>query len=191
VPERKSVAEVYINIILTIILIVFGVGMRLLPHPPNFAPILAIGLFAGAYLDRKYAFWLPIAIMLISDLFLGFYNPIVMFSVYGSFILAVGLGFWIKKHKNFSNIFAGTLAGSLAFFFSTNFAVWAATPLYTKTWTGLLNCYIMAIPFFRNSLAGDLVYVAILFGVYELVYYILKNRQFVTSFLFNKNKGGK
>jgi hypothetical protein len=167
--------------IIVILLVIFGVGMRLLPHPANFAPILAIGLFAGTYLDRKYALWLPIIIMLISDFFIGFYNPMVMLAVYGSFFLSVFLGFWIRKNKTFTNVLVGTLGGALLFFFVTNFAVWVGTSLYSKTLDGLITCYVMAVPFFRNSLAGDLVYVSILFGAYELVQYYIKIRSKVFS----------
>ncbi|MFH1749842.1 MAG: DUF6580 family putative transport protein [bacterium] len=173
------------NIILAVILIIFGIVMRLLPHPANFAPILAIGLFAGTYLDRKYAFWLPLIIMLISDFFLGFYNVWVMLAVYSSFILAVLIGVWIRKHKSLGNVFAGSIAGSLLFFFVTNFAVWLGTNLYPQTIDGLINCFILAIPFFRSSLASDLVYTSVLFGAYELVKYASRNKKLAFKQLFN------
>jgi len=164
--------------IVAVLLVVFGVVMRLLPHPANFAPILAIGLFAGTYLDRRYAFWLPLIIMLISDFFLGFYSIWVMSAVYASFVLSVLIGMWIKKQKSVGNVFAGTIIGSLLFFFLTNFAVWLFAKLYPQTLDGLLICYMMAVPFFRSSLASDIIYVGILFGTYELIKYSVKNRVF-------------
>lgn len=153
--------------------------MRLVPHPANFAPIMAIGLFAGTYMDKRYAFWVPIITLVISDFVIGLYNPYVMFSVYASFAVAVLIGQWLKKRKSFSNIAAGTLAGSLLFFFTTNFAVWAFGTLYPKTLEGLVASYIAAIPFFRNSLMGDVTYVALFFGAYEGVRYIIKNKIFI------------
>lgn len=172
---------------IAVLLVIFGVVMRLLPHPANFAPILAIGLFAGTYLDRKYAFWLPIVIMLISDFFIGFYSTWVMLSVYLSFTVMIFVGRWIKSNKTVGNIFAGAIAGSVIFFIFTNLAVWLATNLYPHTFDGLLNCYIMAIPFFKNSLMGDILYVGILYGGYEAVQYFVKNPN-VLSKLFNKSR---
>ncbi len=172
--------------IIAVLLVVFGIVMRLLPHPANFAPILAIGLFAGTYLDRQYAFWLPLIIMLVSDLFLGFYSIWVMSAVYSSLVLSVLIGTWIRKQKNVGNVFAGTIAGSLLFFFVTNFAVWIGTSLYTHTIDGLLNCFILAIPFFRSSLASNLVYVSVLFGAYELVQYSIRTKKLAFKQLFNK-----
>ena len=154
---------------IALIFILIGVGLRLLPHPPNFAPIAAIALFGGVYFSKKLAFILPLAAMAISDKFIGFYEPKLMASVYGSFLLCVLLGFWLKKHKKWYTIGGSAIISSITFFLITNFAVWAFTPWYAKTIFGLIQCYLMAIPFFKNTLLGDLFYVTIFFGNYEAV----------------------
>jgi len=144
-------------------------ALRLLPHPPNFAPIAAIALFGGVYLSRKFALGIPILAMLVSDIFIGFYKPVVMASVYGSFVLCGLIGLWLKKHKKAGTIIGSSLLCSVLFFIITNFAVWAFTPWYTKTLAGLVQCYALALPFFRNTLLGDIFYVGVFFGAYELV----------------------
>lgn len=140
---------------------------RLLPHPPNFAPITAIALFAGAYFsDRRAAFAVPAAALLVSDLFLGFYG--LMPVVYASFGLAVLIGFWLRGRCTAVNVTGGTLAASVLFFLASNFGVWAFGSLYPKTVEGLAACYLAAIPFFRNALLGDALYVAVLFGSFAV-----------------------
>jgi hypothetical protein len=162
------------NFIIASVLILFAAFSRLIPHPMNFAPVAAIALFAGVYMDKKYAFILPIAAMLLSDIFIGFYSGIEW--VYGAFILVALIGLWLKKRVETKNgaakagyIFGTTLVSSVVFFIVTNFGVWTSGMFYEMNVKGLIECYTMAIPFFRNSLGGDLFYVAAMFGVYELV----------------------
>lgn len=150
--------------------------LRLLPHPANFAPIAALALFGGTYLNKKYALGIPLLAVLVSDYFIGFYEPWVMFSVYLSFLLIGLIGLWLKKHKKLSYIFGATLLGSILFFILTNFAVWAATPWYPKSLAGLSECYLLALPFFRNTILGDLFYVGTMFGLYELVLYAVRKK---------------
>jgi len=150
-----------------------AVILRLIPHLPNFAPIAALALFGGTYLNKKYALILPLTAMFISDIFLGFASFWVSFSVYFSFVLIGFLGLWLKKNKTPSNIIGASLTGSVLFFIITNFAVWVATPWYSKNWEGLIKCYWLAIPFFRNTILGDLFYVGVLFGLYELINYLI------------------
>src|SRR3989344_5782363 len=90
-----------------------AVAARLLPHLPNFAPIAAMALFGGAYLNRKYAIVIPLVAMFLSDIFIGFYSPAVMTSVYGSFALVGLLGVWLKKRKNPGNVIAAAIGSSL------------------------------------------------------------------------------
>jgi len=149
-----------------------GVIIRILPHLPNFAPIAAMALFGGTYLNKKYALIIPLAALLISDLFIGFYNPWIMLSVYGSFALIGLIGLWLKNHKTVTNVLGASIFGSIIFFLISNFAVWAVPgklALYPQTWQGLIQCYTMGLPFFRNTLLGDLFYVGVMFGLYEIV----------------------
>lgn len=147
-------------------LIVIAAITRLLPHPPNFAPIAAIALFGGTYFTKKYwAFIIPAAAMLASDLFLGFHSS--MLYVYGAFALIVGIGFWIRGKVNFSRFGAGVLGASLLFFIVTNFGVWLGSGMYAHTFSGLISCYVAAIPFFHYSLLGNVIYAGALYGVFE------------------------
>jgi hypothetical protein len=156
------------KIIIFIILVGLGVALRLLPHPWNFTPIAAIALFAGVYLGRKYAIFAPLLAMLAGDVFLGFYEWKLMAVVYASFALAGIIGILIRKRKSVPVVAAGSVAASVQFFLITNFAVWQFSHWYPKTLAGLMQCYAMALPFFRSALAGDLFYVALFFGTYEM-----------------------
>jgi hypothetical protein len=140
---------------------------RLIPHPPNFTPIAAMALVGGVYFDRRYAFVVPILALLASDLIIGVHTS--MLWVYGSFLLIAMIGVWLKAHKSPLPIFGAALSGSVIFFVITNFGVWLTGTLYPKTVDGLITCYTMALPFFRNTVAGDLVYTGILFGMFEAV----------------------
>ena len=150
-----------------VIIIVAAVGLRLVPHMPNFAPISAMALFGGAYLDKRLAVLLPLSAMIISDLFIGFYSPMVMLSVYGSFVLIGLIGMWLRRRKSPKNIFLASISSSVLFFLITNFAVWAAGS-YSRGLDGLLASYIMGIPFFRGTFLGDFFYTGLFFGGYEL-----------------------
>jgi uncharacterized membrane protein len=154
------------KLISPLLIIFFAVSMRFLPHPPNFAPIAAMALFGGVYLNKKYALIAPLLAMFISDIFLGFHSTI--FYVYFSFILTGLIGLYLKKHKKLKNIIGGSLTASILFFLITNFGVWAQG-MYARDISGLLQSYIMGLPFFRNSLLGDLFYVGLFFGSYEFM----------------------
>ncbi len=149
-------------------LILIAAFSRLIPHMPNFTPVLAIALLGGAnFSSKKLAFIVPIAAMLLSDLFIGFHST--MFVVYAGFATTVLMGMAIRNKQSVLNIGAATLASSLLFFVITNFGVWITTNLYAHTLQGLTACYISAIPFFGNSLTGDIFYSALLFGSFNLV----------------------
>lgn len=154
---------------IALILISIGVVFRFLPHPPNFVPIAAVALFGGVYLSRKIAIILPITAMTISDIFIGSYEPLLMISVYGSFILCAILGFWLKKHKKWYTVLGSSVFCAVLFFIITNFAVWAFTPWYPKNLSGILQSYLLALPFFKNNLLGNLFYTSIFFGSYEII----------------------
>ncbi len=139
------------------------VATRWMPHPPNFTPVTALALFGGAsFADKRAAFLVPLTGLFLSDLVLGFYSitPVV----YGSFALVVCLGRWLRRRKSFSRVAFAAIASALLFFVLTDFGVWTLGSLYPKTLAGLGDCYIAAIPFFRNSLASSLLYSALLFG---------------------------
>ena len=150
-----------------LVLVTLGIAARFLPHPANFAPIGAIAIFSGLYLPKKWALILPLAAMFFSDIFIGFYAWPIMASVYAGFIIMGLIGLLVRRNKKLSTVLGGTILGSVIFYLLTNGAVWAFGSLYPPTAAGLLQSYYMAIPFFRNSLLGDLFYTGALVGAYE------------------------
>jgi hypothetical protein len=140
---------------------VIAAVLRLLPHLPNVTPITAMALFSGAYFtNKKYAFIIPIFAMLISDIFLGF-SFITLF-VYAAFILVGYIGFASKKIS-----ITTILISSISFFVITNFGHWLM--YYPKSFSSLIECYTLAIPFFRNSLIGDFFFAGVMYYGFELV----------------------
>lgn len=156
-------------------LVFLGAFLRVIPHPANFAPIAAIALFGGTYLNKKLAIVLPLAAMIISDYFIGFDSVSSRLTVYGSFVLIGLLGFWLRKKRTTGRIAASSLAGSVIFYLITNFAFLYPTTMYSHDWTGVVASYINALPFFRNTLLGDLFYVSLFFGLYEVVRFYKSN----------------
>ena len=150
---------------LAITLIVIGATMRFFPHPANVAPIAAIALFSGVYLKRWHAFVIPLAAMILSDAVIGFHS--LIWATWGCFLLVGALGLWVRRQKTFSRVVAGSLVGSVMFFLVTNWAVWKFTSMYDPSLNGLWASYLAAIPFFRNTVLGDLFFTGLLFGVYE------------------------
>jgi hypothetical protein len=148
---------------------------RVVSHPPNVTPIAAMALFGGAYAaNRKLAYVLPLAAMMLSDLVLGYtvYGATLLRSqpvVYACILGTAAMGRMIRDRRSPLQIGAVTLASSILFYLVTNFAVWAAGTLYPLTWAGLTTCYVAAVPFFRNSLLGDLGFAALLFGGFALL----------------------
>lgn len=161
---------------LAIFLIIFGILSRFLIHTPNFTPIAAIALFSGIYLSRKYAIVLPLAIMIISDIFLGFHNTIPF--TWGSMILIAFLGLAVQKQKSFATLLGSSVVSAILFFIVTNFGCWLFW--YPHTFGGFVNCYTLAIPFFRETLLSTLVYSGILIGIYEFVASKVKNTRLAT-----------
>jgi hypothetical protein len=144
-------------------MILVAAVLRLIPHPPNFAPLTAMALFGGAcFTDKRAAFLVPLAALFLSDLFIGFYAGMPV--VYGAFALTVCLGFLLRRQRNATRVIGASIAGAVLFFILTNLGVWAFDALYPKTPAGLVDCYVMAIPFFGNTLLSSLLYSAMLFG---------------------------
>lgn len=166
--------------ILAIVLIIFAAGSRLLPHPANFAPIAAVGIFSAFIFKNKLLrFGVPIIAMFVSDAIIGFYTPLVMLSVYLGFFISTLLGRYLKNHKSLSNGVGVSLSASLQFYLITNLAVFLFTPLYAKNFQGLINCYYLALPFFRNTILGDLFYTGAIFGLYFGLIALIEKKQLV------------
>jgi hypothetical protein len=147
--------------------ILLAAALRLVPHPPNFTPIGAMALFSGAYLGRRaIAFAAPLGALLLSDLVLGFYHG--QATVYFSVALIAMLGMLALSRVSVLRIGAAAVASSVLFFVITNFGVWLFTDFYPRTLAGLEACYVAAIPFFQNTVAGDLFYATLLFGGFRV-----------------------
>lgn len=148
-----------------------GAIARLLPHPPNFAPVGATSLFAGARLPRWQAYLVPLALLAVTDPILsplyGF-KPYTRYSLftYVAFLISVWLGRRLRNTASISRIAGITFLNSIQFFLVTNFGSWLWENNYPRSAAGLARCYTAAIPFFGWTVAGDLFYTAVLFGLY-------------------------
>ncbi len=152
-----------------VLLIIIGTLSRLAPHPANMTAIGALAVFCGAKLDIRKALLVMVSTMVLSDLVLGFHS--VVWATYGSLAISVLLANYFLQKPSVTRIMSVALASSVIFYLVTNFAVWVIPgSMYPKTFAGLLDSYILAIPFFRNSLVGDFFYSGIFFGGYELIW---------------------
>lgn len=176
--EHRKVLTFIKEILPVVFIIVSAVISRIIPHPPNFTPIGGIALFSGAYLVGFRSFLFPLLIMFVSDLFLGFHSTLAY--VYISFVLIVLLGKLLKKKKSFLRLAATSILSSVLFFIITNFGVWQATNMYPKSTQGLVQSYLMGIPFFKNTLIGDLFYTFLLF--YGVAYAATLARKMLLDF---------
>lgn len=149
-------------------IILFAAVMRLVPHYPNFTPIAAIALFGGAHMGRKWlAFFVPLFALFISDLIIGFHG--FMVPVYISFAVVVLIGNLMRNNVKIATVVGGALTSSVIFFLITNFAVWMGSPYYPQTFSGLMQSFTMAIPFFHATVLGDLFYSSVFFGSFYLI----------------------
>ena len=141
---------------------------RLLPHPPNFNAVGAIALFGGAtFSDRRAALLVPIAALLLSDLVLGIHR--LMPLVYALFGLTVVIGFLLRSRRGALPVASAAIAAATIFYLVTNAAVWSAGHLYPATLEGLVACYVAALPFYGNGVAGNVFFCGLLFGGWALL----------------------
>jgi hypothetical protein len=161
-------------------LIIIGILLRFAPHAPNFTPVAAIALFAGAYLKKKHALIIPLLLMAISDLLIGMHD-VVLFT-WGSFALITVLGFIQQKKTTAVRTISLSFISSILFFIITNFGIWLLG-WYPHTTSGLIQCYAMALPFLRDFALSTLVYAAAFFGSYELIASAVRDRKSAKVFL--------
>lgn len=146
---------------------------RLVPHAPNVTPVGAASLFAGSRISGIWAWLLPLAVMIVTDPFVGGYSWASPF-IYASFMINVWIGRRLLRRVTPVRVGVGAFLCSLQFFVVTNFAVWLEAamrhnPVYAANLGGLVTCYAEALPFWGRTLAGDLLFSAAIFGLYELV----------------------
>lgn len=164
--------------VLFVLLVLVGAQVRIwLQDLPNFAPVAAVALFAGYYFRSwLLALCLPLSIMAISDLSIGGYDWRMMAVVYGMLALPVTFRPLLRRHLSLDQgglraaslavmgLIGCSLASSVLFFLITNFGSWLWFNMYEHSVSGLLQCYTLAIPFFRYTLCGDLFFAVVLFG---------------------------
>ncbi|MEG1499033.1 MAG: DUF6580 family putative transport protein [Bacteroidales bacterium] len=161
--------QIFTPMNLTIVgMVVLAAMARFMPHPPAFSPIAAMAIFGGAYFAKKsWALVLPLVVMLATDAYFGYYPE--MWGVYIPFIIAGCLGFLLRKKVTVLRVGGICLSSSLIFFLISNFAVWlGGLCAYPMNFSGLITCYAMGLPFFRNEVLGTLVYSGVMFGAFEL-----------------------
>lgn len=169
-----------LRIVLSLILLaaVTRLALQFLPHPPhNFSPLAATGLFGAAWLSRRWmAVLVPVIALFISDLFINnivysqYYEGFVWYTslwIYAAFLAVIALGLLFFREKVTPvRVVTASVSGSVAFFLITNFSVWVSGGMYPPTGAGLLACYVAGLPFFSNTLLGDLFFSGVLFGTY-------------------------
>lgn len=165
------------KLLFALILITLGFVCRLFNYPPNFSPLGAIALFVGFYFFKRWSLLIPLVILFASDIFIGFYDWRLMASVYLSFILICLIGLYLKRHYYWWSTALAALAGSLTFFIITNLAFWYFGGFYQLNLAGLGSCFLLAIPFFKNTLISDLFFTGVFFGIYSLVPYLQKLKE--------------
>jgi len=164
------------------IIILLAAFTRIMPHPPNFSPMAAIGLFGAAHFAKKWqAFLIPLIGIWISDLvinnfvysshssnFVWFYGGFYWQYISYVFIIFAGL-FIFNKGISVTNTLGGMVSSSGIFFLFSNFGVWAGGAMYTKNFSGLITCYAAGIPFIHNTIISDALFTTVLFGTYYLL----------------------
>jgi hypothetical protein len=161
--------KLYTRILIISIIIAAAIAWRFFNVIPNATPVAAIALFSGAYMGRKWlAMLIPMLIMFISDIFLGFHET--MIAVYLSFALVVALGFLLARRVSPVSVTGFSLLSSVVFYLVSNFGVWLSSmAAYPKTLAGLAQCYVAAIPFFRSEVVSTLAFSFLFFGAYALL----------------------
>lgn len=162
--KRESIA---LRSLVILAMIVAAAALRIAPHPWNFTPVGAMALFSGAVVrDRRLAFLFPLLALFAGDIFIGFHK--LMPVVYASFVVNVAIGRFLQNNRTVARIGGATFVAALQFFLVTNFGVWAMLKSFQHTAAGLLACYTAGLAFFWNTLAGDALYSALLFGGFAL-----------------------
>ncbi len=161
--EASRKESMAVRTVVVLAMIAFAAAVRIAPHPWNFTPVGAMALFSGAVVkDRRLAFLFPLLALFAGDIFVGFHK--LMPIVYASFLINVALGYWIRDRRSTLRISGVTLLGATQFFLVTNVGVWAFLDGFPRTPAGLIACYLTGLPLFWNTLGGDALYAALLFG---------------------------
>ena len=175
------------NLLLIVLFVAIIFLGRILPHPYNFTPLIAVTLLSSYSISNKFlAIIIPVVGFWLSDLFMnnhiyaGYFADFTVFNsgmiwTYGAIVLVALMGSSFLNQITTGKVVLASLSGSTIFYLISNFGVWAFSPMYAKTLAGVVQCYSLALPFYGTSLMGDLVYCALLFGAYQLVFFKIPN----------------
>ena len=167
----EKIFQIHRKEIFPISLILILALARLMPHPPNFTPIIAVAIMSSYFFKNIYLSLATLLIsMLLSDIFIGFYSHI--FFVYLSLCLITFIFFKVNLQINYKNLFIFGFFGSLIFYLISNFGVWILSDLYEKNLSGLITCYFLAVPFFKNTFFSTLIFSYSAFFGYKYLYKI-------------------
>lgn len=171
-----------------LVLILVAAFSRIIPHPHNFTPVGGIAVFGSYFLGRKiWAFLVPLFSLWLSDLFINniiypiqypqYYEGFTLFGsfwVYGSFLLMIPIAWGLLSTFTLPRLALTGFSTASLFFLVTNFGSWLNNPIYPQNYSGLLTSYIAGLPFFQNTLLGDICYLVILFGATKVFGFSLK-----------------
>ena len=175
-------------LVISYILLALVLLSRLIPHAPNFTPIIAVILFSSVMFKDKIYILIPMIGLLISDILLQYqsgYNYIfssVFFWTYGALFTIFILSYFYKNEITIKNILIRSFFGAVIFFLVSNFGVWIISPGYPLNFSGLVTCYTAAIPFFRNTLSSTIIYSLVVFSPI-----FLQNSSLFRSHIISKN----
>ena len=156
------------NNIIFIGLILLSGFIRLIPHPWNFTPLLAACIFSGSKIKpNRLAIFIPLFAIFLGDMIIGFYSGMVW--VYAGYILTISISVYLGKSNSLSSKLLNVVFGSLIFFIISNFGVWISGLLYPLNFVGFSECYIEAIPFYKNTFFGTILYSWAFFGIAEIL----------------------
>ena len=159
----KTLTKILQKEILPISLILLLAFSRLMPHPPNFTPIIAGAIFMPFMVQRSFGIVMPLVIMLVSDLIIGLHG--LIFWTYGSLGLITFLSYQYIK-KKFISVLKVASVSPIIFFLLTNFGVWLTSTAYSPDLAGLINSYILALPFLANSLISTILFSSCFYAIY-------------------------
>jgi hypothetical protein len=154
------------------LIVVLSVLARFVPHLHNFSPVYGALLFGGAHLRKRDSVWFPIVLLIASDVILTnfiYHLNIGWLELFqaAAFASIALVGWWLRGRTTVGRVVLASLAGTTAFYLISNFGVWFGWQSYPRTWAGLVECYVAAIPYYGRSLVSTLLFAAVLFGAYE------------------------
>jgi hypothetical protein len=153
--------------LVAVLLVVVAAASRVVPHPWNFTPMIAVALFAGARIERGWLAGIAVlGCLALGDIVVGAFPYGGMEWVYGSMLVVVASGRLLRTRTGLVGTLVAALGAGFIFFVVTNFAVFMAGGLYPRSAAGLVECYTAALPFYRNQIVGDVLFTAALFGLY-------------------------